>query len=125
MTRDEIIDEVIERGLSDWVMDTEVIGAIREGARTDDPLTVRQHVLEVVTAVVSRGMAELGDTPREGGFHPWKLPLDEALARITRKWDALPEPYPQGGELFWLRNTPRGKDEAERILDRWDTEGIL
>ncbi len=125
MIPDGMIDEVIERGLTDWVMDSAVVGVIRERIPMDDPLTVRQQVLEVVTAVVSRGMAELGDTPREGGFHPWKLPLDEALAGITRKWDAWPEPYPQGGELFWLRNTPLGKEEAERILDRWDAEGIL
>ena len=120
MTRDEIIDEVIECGLSDWVMDTEVVGAIREGARTDDPLEVRKQLLEIMSAIVNKGMAKLGDTREGGDFRPWGLPLDEALARIIRKWDALPRTYPIGGELFWMRNTPLGKAEAQRIVDRWE-----
>ncbi len=126
MTQGEIIDEVIEFGLADWVMDTELVGAIREGARTADPLEVRKQLLEIVTTVVNRGLAELGDTPHGGGgFRPWGLPLDKALERIIRRWDALPRTYPIGSELFWLCNTPLGDEEAKRIQARWAAEGLL
>jgi len=126
MTQDEIIDEVIEFGLADWVMDSAVIGVIRRGVPADDPLAVRKQLLEIVTTVVNRGLAELGDTPHGGsGFRPWGLPLDEALERIIRRLDAMPRTYPIGSELFWLCNTPLGDEEAKRIQARWAAEGLL
>ncbi len=126
MNQTEVIDDVIQNGVSDWVMDSEVVAAIRQGTPEDDPLAVRKQLLDIVTAIVSRGLAELGDTPPgEGGFRPWGLPLDEALARIITRWDAMPEAYTIAGELFWLCNTPLGDEEGERVLDRWEAEGLL
>lgn len=49
---------------------SEVIGAIRVGTLRDGPLEVRKQLLEVVTAIVCRGMAEPRLPDMLGMGHP-------------------------------------------------------
>lgn len=125
MSIERVLEELVVSGSDDWVMALEVVGLVRSEMGLDDPAAVRRAVIDVVTAAVLKGWVEVGETPRGLGFQSWKLPLPEALARIEMRWDALSEPFPSLGEVFWLANTPKGAREAERILAHPSPDGTM
>ena len=107
-------EEVLARGLADWVMFAEVYGLTRDWAlaRSLDP---RTETLRVLRTLLEEGLAELGDVQRGAGFVPWGLGVDEALARVVERWDRL-EAEPNLGDVGWLSNTPQGDARARELL---------
>lgn len=124
MSRSELVEDILIDCNDDWLMEANVISLVKADTELEDPAAIRREVIAVVADVVSRGWAELGDTPKGMGFRPWTLPLDEAVDRLNRRWDGSSEAYPFGGEVFWLRSTPEGDAEAAKILDRWNNGDV-
>jgi hypothetical protein len=112
-------EEILARGLADWVMFAEVYGLTRDWAlaRSLDP---RTEILRVLRALLSQGLVEIGDVQKGAGFVPWGLGVDEALARVVERWDRL-SAEPNLGEVAWLSNTAEGDARAEEILQQRPT----
>lgn len=111
-TIQKCVDELLEAGKDDFVYLGEVIRIV-ESAYSTTPAELRARTLEVIKAVLSDGLMELGDLKREG-FFKWELPEAECVRRVDREWQAM-EKDPSLPFIVWLRNTPKGDESAERI----------
>jgi hypothetical protein len=108
-------EEILVRGLADWVMFAEVYDLTRDWAleRSLDPRTESLRVLRVL---LSEGLVEIGDVERDAGFVPWGLGADEALERVVDRWDRLNADL-NLGDVCWLSNTAQGDARAQALLD--------
>jgi hypothetical protein len=116
MNISQCVDEVLVRGLDDWIQAAEVasIARTRGGAREDDE--VRRISIEVVRELLGRNLMEIGDVS-VAGFRSWNLSALDALARIDADWRNLPN-GPELGQLFWLALTESGQRIAGESLER-------
>jgi hypothetical protein len=73
---------------------------------------MRDVALEVIAAVLRRGLMKAGDVTKDG-FVEWNMMPDESLERITAGWNALAK-SPELGEICWLSNTTLGDLQADR-----------
>ena len=107
---DACVEEVLKRGLEDWIQAAEVasVAKVTGGQRTD--LGIQTLALEVVAELVRSRLMKPGDVT-EDGFHEWDLEPDDALNRISREWKALGR-LPELGEVCWLSNTSDGDRKA-------------
>jgi hypothetical protein len=117
---DRIIDEVVADGVDDWVMSRSVECAV--SAAGVDPADRRQAHLEAVRELLDQGLVQIGDVqPR---FEAWDVTIDEAIARVEARWDALGRPLEMGDLLYWLSNTPAGDLRGQAVIERdghgWD-----
>jgi hypothetical protein len=118
MTLKAAIDELLKRGVDDWVHDGEVGEFARSFAGAATPEQERLVSLRLVAEALRRDLMEIGDLSGEGGrFRKWDMPDDEALQHADRGWRSLGQ-TPEVGEVFWLRNTPEGDRRGRRLLSR-------
>lgn len=109
---DEYIDEVLKRGLDDWIQAAEVVSVVRSSGGETSEARMREVALEVIAAVLRRGLMKAGDVTKDG-FVEWNMMPDESLERITAGWNALAK-SPELGEVCWLSNTSLGDLQAGR-----------
>jgi hypothetical protein len=113
MNLNACIDEILNRGLDDWVHAAELVFvAISVGGAVTDA-EIRDLSIEILRKVIKEGLMEVGDLTTQG-FHAWDLPADEALDRIEREWNALGRP-PDIAEICWLSNTEAGDKRAHQL----------
>jgi hypothetical protein len=69
------VDELLKRGIDDWVQTAEVayVAQFTGGAVTREE--IRQLSLELINTVVHRGFMKIGDVDQEG-FHQWNVPSE-------------------------------------------------
>lgn len=109
-------DEVLLRGLIDWVALSSVHRAV-EQETSRQPLAVIQHkVLDLIRSLVTDGFFELGDlaTP-DHRFGAWDAPLDESIARIRDVYVNQFEDDPAWWFYCWLDLTDKGIKLAEAL----------
>ena len=113
MTDNRLLDELLLRGLDDWVMAAEVASLARSvgGAATDTE--VRDMAVEAISAVVEDGLMQVGDVS-DGGFFEWDMKPEDAVQRVASEWRAL-QRSPDIGEVCWLSNTPAGDARAKAL----------
>jgi hypothetical protein len=116
MNLNACIEEILNRGLDDWVHAAELVYVTISvgGAVTD--AEIRDLSIEILRKVVKEGLMEVGDLTTQG-FHAWNLPADEALDRIEREWNSLGRP-PDIAEICWLSNTEEGDKRARQLPPR-------
>jgi hypothetical protein len=115
------IEDVLDRGLDDWIAITGVasVAKIIGGAVTDDE--IRDLSIEIIRNVIQEGLMEVGDVTTDG-FHRWALSSDEALKRIEHDWGALGR-WPYTGDICWLSNTEQGDKRAHQMSNGGGSEG--
>jgi len=106
--------EILARGLSDWVDLSEILGLTRRWAQRDD-LDTRSEVLRILKGLIESRLMAPGDVTRDEGFIEWSLSPDGSMAEIVQRWDALGR-EPTVGDVCWLRNTAEGDRRGEEIL---------
>lgn len=117
MIDDSVIDELVMRGLGDWVMAAEVVSVVKERATLDQDEAIRSEAMACIRAVVERGLMIVGDVT-DDGFAAWEATQQESLARAEAAFDALTG-LPNLGEVCWLSNTPAGDEHArDKASDR-------
>jgi len=108
-----VLDEVLARGIVDWVMAGEVaLAARRHGAA--DGAEARAVALQVIETALRRGLAKVGDVT-DAGFQVWRGGVVELAVRVTRCWPETLEPGL--GDVCWHDLTGLGMacgQEAER-----------
>jgi hypothetical protein len=113
MAIDALIDELLIRGIDDWVTASEVawIAKSKGKAETDDSVT--QLSLDLIRAALLAGLMKAGDVT-DGGFFAWETGPEESGVRIQREWKELGH-LPDLGDVCWLANTEAGDDRARAI----------
>jgi hypothetical protein len=109
-----LIEEVLIRGVDDWVY----LAAVGSWSRSLGGATTveetRAMTLSVIRTLLDEGLCEVGDV-REGGFLEWEVSSEAALERIRTEWERLgPELEP--GDICWLANTAKGDERGEELL---------
>jgi len=113
-TNDALLDEILVRGLDDWIQACEVQSCTIEvcGAHTGDEM--RRLSLAIIRHALELGLVRVGDVTT-GAFRPWPGDVDAIVRRVEREWMAL-EDGPNLGDVCWLANTPAGDERARRVL---------
>ncbi|MBA3464864.1 MAG: hypothetical protein H0T46_33330 [Deltaproteobacteria bacterium] len=101
------MDEVLARGLADWVDVSEVVWVVTKSRLSAN---VKALAVQVVTELVSAGLMCAGDLT-EHGFVAWDLSPTAALHRIHTEWEALGR-RPELSEICWFSNTEEGDQRA-------------
>lgn len=81
---------------------------VEEELSLDDPDEVREETLGIVSDLLEAGLIRPGFPTRDGGFEPWALSAEAALARIVRGWNEL-DHEPTLGDIVWFEATEKGE----------------
>jgi len=82
--REKVIDEVVLKGLDDWVMLVEVESVLRRATPEARPDQLVAEAVDLIETMSSEGLVEVGDVREDvGGFVPWKVAPAEAGGQIA------------------------------------------
>lgn len=117
----EIVDEIVSRGLIDWVHMPELDWLVKTNASrhgVDLDWSSRVVVgLEVLRITFEKGFMVPGDyTKWTNGFVPWELDHQKAIERIESNWRAIGEDI-VFGDVCWFANTEAGNEYGKTVLD--------
>jgi hypothetical protein len=112
-------DEVLLRGLIDWVALERVHSRVAR-ENSGEPLSVVQDkVLDLIRSLVTDGLFEIGDLRTEDGrFAAWDTPLEESIQRIREVYVNKFDDEPEWWFFCWLDLTEKGQRVAEAIEAR-------
>ena len=113
---DAVVDNILSEGLDDWIQASEVVSAIVGAGGPHLAKDVPSICRAVVGKVLALGLMQIGDVVEDGGFIPWELEQDAALAKFDDEWNRL-KGLPDLGEVCWLSNTKAGDARANREGD--------
>ncbi len=121
MSTSSCINEILVRGLDDWIQAAEVASIARThgGAKGDDE--TRKISIEIVRELLNRDLIQIGEVSSTG-FQSWNLSEVDVLAKIDADWRRRPH-GPDLGELFWLNLTEYGQRIANETWERADSGG--
>lgn len=111
---DACFEELLIRGLDDWIQAAEVASVVRTTGHTTSADAVRDRSLELIRRMLHDDLFVVGDVKAGVGFVPWTATPDVALQRIESEWRALPD-GPDLGEVCWLNLTPKGRTRADEL----------
>ncbi|MGH3958657.1 hypothetical protein [Mycobacterium sp.] len=115
-------DEVLLRGLIDWVA-LERIHSIVAEENAGQPLSVIQDtVLELIRSLVSDGLYVVGELNESSRFEAWDTPLAESIQRIRDVYTTNFDDDAEWWFYSWLAITEKGWQVAEDIESRRQSE---
>ncbi|MBB2989669.1 hypothetical protein FHR72_001132 [Mycolicibacterium iranicum] len=119
-------EKILVEGRDDWVKLWDVHRHVAEENSSASLLEVQRRTLELVRALVTERLAEIGDLRDHGAqFEPWTVGPDESMQRLAAQYvdhfdDRAGWPW-----TLWLRITDEGKRIGtifEAAYQRWLTE---
>lgn len=116
-----VVDSLLIHGADDWVHFPEIIHDVQSHMYPETEKKLQDDVMNVLWALVSAGYMEIGDVDNEG-FHPWNLPIGDAIAKIETEWNSIGDPQ-WAGQVCWLASTRQGDQIANLIFERWTEAG--
>lgn len=109
-------EELLLRGLIDWVALERVHDCVRRENSARPSSAIREMALDLIHSLVSDGMFLVGDLSGEGGsFVAWDTPIDKSIQRIRDVY--IPQFQDEGAWWFycWLDLTNKGQQTAQAI----------
>lgn len=106
VNEDEIINELLLSGLTDWISLHDVVWHCTEGMINDES---KSRVLRVLERLYTDAFVVPGDLD-ESGFEDWKTSPDGWVRRSADELGQLG--WQPMGAGFWLRLTPAGAQAA-------------
>lgn len=106
-----LFDKVLDDGLDDWMMLSNIIGSVRK-RNPDDPEQVRALSTELIRKLIEGGWMVPGDLG-PSGFEAWNLNPKDAVRRIIQELDDVD--WDTSRDIIaWLDTTPQGLERANR-----------
>ena len=110
MKPSELQREILDRGLSDYVVLAELVGDLSLQITETDLVEVRDMCLDAVRALVEAGLVEPG-VLRDGKFVARPGELDRIVEETLAAYDG--DPMGAWQYCLWLSNTTEGDRRAE------------
>ena len=112
------VDELLQRGVEDWVHNVGVAWIAKSTGGATTPDEVRTVSLAMVEEVLAKRYMDIGELSGPGhSFLSWGLPVPEALQRADTEW-RKPGQADLMGQVFWLRNTQEGDRRGAAVPPR-------
>jgi hypothetical protein len=114
--REQVRNELLTDGLIDYVD----LGAVDSQVSRHNPSAsvseVQHESLEVIRALVSEGLFELGDLSGDGGtLQVWSSSLDESLEKISDAYVSHHDDKPGWVFFAWMELTNKGEQVARAL----------
>jgi hypothetical protein len=104
-------EKILVEGQHDWVKLWEFHQHVAEENRSASLAEVQQKTLDLVRAMVTEGVAEIGDLKDHGArFEPWDTSLDESIQRLSAEYVDRFDDRTGWPWTLWLRITDKGKE---------------
>jgi hypothetical protein len=117
MMLEACLEDLLIRGLDDWIQAAEVASVSRTTGGAESEETSRELSLRLIQKLLEGGLAEAGMVDEQEGFVPWVIPVEDAMQRIESKWFAT-SMGPGLGEVCWLNLTEQGQIQARSLWAR-------
>jgi hypothetical protein len=115
-------DEVLLRGLIDWVALERVYRRVARENPSEPVSVIQEKVLALIRSLVTDGLFELGDLATEDSrFRAWDTPLDESIQRIRDAYVNNFDDETKWWFVCWLESTKKGQQLAEDIEARQES----
>lgn len=111
-----LIDDLLARGVDDWVDLGLVVDIARRGQPSSDEARTFLAI-GLVSIVVIEGLMVAGAVS-EGAFDPWHVSPGDAVERIVREWRQVGTRPLLPGDIAWLCNTAAGDARGQVVLHR-------
>jgi hypothetical protein len=108
MTRQ--LDDILDRGLGDWVSLAEVVDVVRTRGSVE-PADLAAAAIAVVSEALDGSLVRLGSITADG-FEPWISERTESLERVRQLLESGRVSQADGVYDCWLANTPLGNEHA-------------
>ena len=112
-----IINDILIRGLDDWIQAAEICSVVLHYERALNDVELRNYSLRVVNFLIAEDWMQVGDV-FESGFVAWGLSSEQTMARIEANWELSLPGGPGLGEVFWLNLTHNGEQQALKLCDQ-------
>ena len=110
------VDEILVRGLDDWIQAAEVAYVSRLCGKVKTLDDTRNLSIDVIGELLKRHLVEIGDVS-DDGFKAWDISEVSAVEKVEASWRNLTR-GPELGELFWLNLTESGQRLATQIWEQ-------
>jgi hypothetical protein len=110
-----IVDEMLMRGVRDWVHVAEFTTVVKQ-AGLNHPEMIRSAALGVMVEMMVRRLMIPGGVS-EFGLQPWIEDFGDSIVRIVETW-APAELSPTPGAVCWFQLTDEGKRLGRELLAR-------
>jgi hypothetical protein len=112
-------EHVLIRGLVDWIALDRIHWDVAE-ANKGAPITVVQSAtLNLIRALVTEGLFEVGDLSGDGGrFIAWDSSIDDVIAQIRNAYVTNFEDRDSWPWMCWLNLTDAGTAAAQAVEKR-------
>lgn len=111
----EVLEELLDAGLYDWVMLTDLESFMTHTAEVDGvelDAEMRYGIgIEVLRRAFAEALAVAGTVKRGEGFQSWPVDAATALQRIEAGWREAGE-HLNMGDVAWIATTAKGKERA-------------
>jgi hypothetical protein len=111
----EWVKELVVDAAWDWVTSTTVLGVVQRSG-IEDAGVLRCLWIGVAAEAMALGLLEPGSVDG-AGFHPWGLPVSEALSRMLGELDRIGIVSLGLGDVAWFRATEEGARVAQLAID--------
>lgn len=111
------LEDLLIRGLDDWIQAAEVASVSRTTGGAESDEARRELSLRIIRKLLEDGLVEAGMVGEKEGFIPWGIPVDDAMQRIESEWSAT-SMGPGLGEVCWLNLTEQGQSQARTLWSR-------
>ena len=116
-TLQSCLDDLLIRGLDDWIQAAEVASVVRTTGATTSEAAAREMALRLIRTLLDAGLCEVGMVEEQRGFIRWMDSIADSMQRIEAAWGVRPT-GPDLGEVCWLSLTAEGKAQAQRLWSR-------
>jgi hypothetical protein len=103
-------EKILVEGQHDWVKLWQIHGHVSRENLSASLAEVQRKTLDLVRAMVTEGVAEVGDLRDHGArFEAWDAPLDESIQRLSAEYVDRFDDRTGWPWTLWLRITEKGK----------------
>lgn len=124
--QDKVREELLTRGIHDWVSLAEVDSVITDNHLAETISDKQELALHVIRSLIEDGLMKIGDLMGDGGrFRAWEVSIEGAIALLRDRY--VTHYDDRNGWVFsvWLDLTESGEEVARQLQSNAQTEQQL